>query len=132
MAPHVKSVYGIDVSEKILAKAVQFTSENGVKNFTPVLAESFKEEIPDGVDIVFSIVVMQHLTRDLVEDYFRSLALEAVAARCFHCSIPRGDGGWRDLGRRQNCEFMSLQSVGPVANYLTFRRNVVSFSANSY
>lgn len=74
MAPHVKAVYGIDVSEKILAKAIQFTSAHGIKNFTPVLAEKFKEDIPDEIDIVFSVVVMQHLTRDLVEDYFRSLA----------------------------------------------------------
>jgi cyclopropane fatty-acyl-phospholipid synthase-like methyltransferase len=73
LAPLVDHVYGIDVSETILNKAVKYLSERGIKNFTPVLAESFAQMMPSGLDVVFSIVVMQHLTRDLVRNYFVEL-----------------------------------------------------------
>jgi len=73
LAPHVGHIYGIDVNERILDKAVNYLSERSVQNFTPVLADHYKTQIPAGIDFVFSIVVMQHLTRDLVRDYFRSL-----------------------------------------------------------
>jgi len=78
LAPLVNHVYGIDVSETILKKAVRYLSERGVNNFTPILAERFKETIPEGIDLVFSIVVMQHLTRDLVRNYFIELARKLV------------------------------------------------------
>src|ERR1700686_4678564 len=61
LAPLVKEVYGIDVNNSILGKATAFLSERGVGNFTPVLAETFAQTIPTGLDLVFSIVVMQHL-----------------------------------------------------------------------
>jgi len=71
----VKRVYGIDVSDHVLSKAVEYTRRNGVNNFVPVVFETYKTAIPDeALDLVYSIVVMQHLTRDLVRDYFRSLA----------------------------------------------------------
>jgi SAM-dependent methyltransferase len=73
LAPLVQRVYGIDVSETILDKAVAYLSERNITNFTPVLAESFARTIPSGLDVVFSIVVMQHLTRDLVRNYFVEL-----------------------------------------------------------
>ena len=73
LAPLVSEVYGIDVSETILNKAGAYLSERGIKNFTPVLADSFAQTVPDGIDLVFSIVVMQHLTRDLVRNYFIEL-----------------------------------------------------------
>jgi SAM-dependent methyltransferase len=73
LAPLVQRVYGIDVSGTILDKAVTYLSERNVSNFTPVLAESFVRTIPSGLDLVFSIVVMQHLTRDLVRSYFVEL-----------------------------------------------------------
>ena len=73
LAPMVKEVYGIDVNHTVLDKAVVFLSERGVGNFTPVLAETFAQTIPTGLDLVFSIVVMQHLTRDLVRHYFVEL-----------------------------------------------------------
>lgn len=73
IAPQVARVYGIDVSPLILDKAVRYLGERGIANFTPVLAEAYKSEIPAGLDFVFSIVVMQHLTRDLVFDYFEAL-----------------------------------------------------------
>jgi SAM-dependent methyltransferase len=78
LAPLVKDVYGIDVSETILDKAVAYLSDRGIGNFTPVLAESFVRKIPFGLDLVFSIVVMQHLTRDLVRNYFVELGSKLV------------------------------------------------------
>lgn len=74
IAPRVKRLYGIDVSERILDKAIRYLGERGVKNFTPVLAERYARDVPKGIDLVFSIVVMQHLTRDLVRDYFGNLS----------------------------------------------------------
>ena len=67
-------VYGIDVNRTILRKAVKITSENGVHNFTPILADTYKSGIPSGIDLVYSVVTMQHLTRDLVYDYFHALS----------------------------------------------------------
>jgi SAM-dependent methyltransferase len=74
IAPYVKHVYGIDVSKRILAKFTNYCAANGIHNCTPVLAERFKEDIPQDIDLVFSIVVMQHLTRDLVREYFLGLS----------------------------------------------------------
>lgn len=83
LAPLVKEVYGIDVNSTILDKAVAFLSERGVGNFTPVLAETFPQTIPSGLDLVFSIVVMQHLTRDLVRNYFIELGRKLTAGGGF-------------------------------------------------
>ncbi len=82
-ATRVRKVYGIDVSPTILNKAAAFLSQRGVTNFTPVTAESYKDTIPSGIDLVFSIVVMQHLTRDLVLDYFQTLANKLSDRGCF-------------------------------------------------
>lgn len=73
IAPKVRHVYGIDVSATVLGKAVNFLSENGISNFTPVEAERYREQIPSGIDFVYCIVVMQHLTRDLARDYIKTL-----------------------------------------------------------
>jgi cyclopropane fatty-acyl-phospholipid synthase-like methyltransferase len=78
LAPLVKKVYGIDVSETILKKAERYLSERGIGNFAPILAENFAQTIPNGIDLVFSIVVMQHLTRDLVHNYFTELGRKLV------------------------------------------------------
>ena len=69
IAKRVCHVYGIDVSRKILDKAVKYTAEHDVRNFTPVLAEIFDLTIPDGIDLVYSITVFQHITRDLARNY---------------------------------------------------------------
>lgn len=74
IAPRVGHVWGIDVSGRILDKAVRYLQSGGVTNFTPVLAEAYADDVPQDIDLVFSIVVMQHLTRDLVRDYFATLA----------------------------------------------------------
>jgi SAM-dependent methyltransferase len=73
IAPRVGHVYGIDVNETILTKADTFLSTRGIANFTGVLVDQYKTEIPMGIDLVYSVIVMQHLTRDLVRDYFRTL-----------------------------------------------------------
>jgi cyclopropane fatty-acyl-phospholipid synthase-like methyltransferase len=73
IARRVGHVFGIDVSERILEKARRYLHEKGVSNFTPVLADNYKQVIPTDIDLVFSFVVMQHLTRDLVKDYLANL-----------------------------------------------------------
>jgi cyclopropane fatty-acyl-phospholipid synthase-like methyltransferase len=74
IAPHVKWLYGIDVNDVILTKAVGYLSGRSVTNFTPVRVDRYKELVPNDIDLVFSVVVMQHITRDLVADYFSSLS----------------------------------------------------------
>ncbi len=70
----VAVVYGIDVSDGVLAQAVSYLRDGrGVTNFKPVLAERYDAEIPAGIDLVYSTTVMQHLTRDLVHEYLRTL-----------------------------------------------------------
>lgn len=73
IAPRVRHVYGIDVSDTILRKAEAYLAGRSITNFTGVLADHYENLVPDGIDLVFSIVVMQHLTRDLVRAYFRTL-----------------------------------------------------------
>jgi cyclopropane fatty-acyl-phospholipid synthase-like methyltransferase len=87
----VKHVYGIDMSSVILAKAVRHLAERSIINFTPILADRYKTDIPDGIDLVFSIVVMQHLTRDLVADYFGSLAKNLSA------EVPCSSNFWKTV-----------------------------------
>ncbi len=74
IAPHVQWVWGIDVTEGILQKALEVTSSEGVHNFTGVLADDYAENVPDDIDLIYSVVTMQHLTRDLVRDYFHTLS----------------------------------------------------------
>lgn len=67
-------VYGVDVSDKILARAsAHLSGTHRVTNFRPVLAEKYATDIPSGIDLVYSVTVMQHLTRDLVCDYLQTL-----------------------------------------------------------
>ncbi len=73
IAPHVKQVYGIDVSPTIINKAITFTKGYGVCNFVGVLTDTWERDIPRGIDLVYSMAVIQHLTRDLVYDYFKRL-----------------------------------------------------------
>jgi len=73
IAPKVGHVWGVDVSRDILDKAVDFLAGRGVRNFTPVLAERWKQDLPGGLDLVYSFIVFQHITRDLVRDYVLNL-----------------------------------------------------------
>jgi cyclopropane fatty-acyl-phospholipid synthase-like methyltransferase len=83
IAPRVAHVWGIDVSEKLLARTRGFLSARGVDNFTPVLASEYDERLPRDLDVVFSVVVMQHLTRSLVLDYFTRLREHLVDGGVF-------------------------------------------------
>ena len=73
LALFVRQVYGIDVNPLIIKKAMEFTRAQGMTNFTGVIVDNWEQEIPGDIDIVYSMVVMQHLTRDLVYDYFNHL-----------------------------------------------------------
>ena len=73
IAPCVKTVYGIEVSEKLLHTAVKFVNSRGVKNFIPVLVDTWKQDIPQNIDFVFSEIVLQHITDDIVIDYLCEL-----------------------------------------------------------
>lgn len=68
----VALVYGIDVNEGILSGAGKYLRD--AKNFRPVLAENHDAEIPPPVDLVYSVTVMQHITRDLVHNYLGTMA----------------------------------------------------------
>jgi cyclopropane fatty-acyl-phospholipid synthase-like methyltransferase len=83
IARRVKHVYGIEVSETILNKAVRYLAERNVANFTPVLAESYAHDIPNGIELVFSVACMQFMTRDLVFDYFATLARKLTPSGMF-------------------------------------------------
>jgi cyclopropane fatty-acyl-phospholipid synthase-like methyltransferase len=97
IAPRVNQVYGIDVNAVVLSKAVHYLAERSITNFTPVLADRYKTDIPDGVDLVFSIVVMQHLTRDLVEDYFVSLAKKLKFGGAMVIQFLEDCGDWKQI-----------------------------------
>jgi cyclopropane fatty-acyl-phospholipid synthase-like methyltransferase len=73
IAPRVKRVFGIDVSHTILSQTIAYVRARGILNFVPVLAEEYAEVIPDGIDLVYSLVTFQHLTRDLANDYLLTL-----------------------------------------------------------
>lgn len=96
VAPLVAHVWGIDVSRRILDKAVAFTARHGVHNFTPVLAESWHREIPSGIDLVWSIVVFQHLTRDFTRDYIQGLGARLAPGGRFVCQFAEDFNGEKD------------------------------------
>ncbi len=73
IAPKVGHVWGVDVNPFILKKAMNFLASQGIDNFTPILADNWKEEMPGDLDFVYCYIVFQHLTRDLVRDYVLNL-----------------------------------------------------------
>ncbi len=73
MAPFVKRVYGLDVSYTIIKKALEFTRKCGVANFVGITVDTWERDTPEGINLIYSMAVMQHLTRDLVYDYFKKL-----------------------------------------------------------
>ena len=96
IAPHVKHVYGIDVNRTILDKADRFLSERGIHNFTSVLAAEWKDVIPGGIDLVYEIIVFQHLTRNLVKDYIHGLAKKLSHNGKILCQFAELNGGTSD------------------------------------
>lgn len=93
IAPHVKHVYGIDVSDLILDKARAFTASHGIDNFTAVHAERWQDEIPGGIDLVYTMVVFQHLTRALVREYISGLARKLTPGGRFLCQFCESSQG---------------------------------------
>ena len=73
IAPFVKRVYGLDVSYTIIKKALAFTRKQGMENFVGVTVDTWERDISGGINLIYSMAVMQHLTRDLVLDYFKRL-----------------------------------------------------------
>ncbi len=73
MAPFVKRVYGLDVNYAIIKKALEFTRKHDMTNFVGVTVDTWERDIPGGIDLIYSMAVVQHLTRDLVYDYFKKL-----------------------------------------------------------
>ncbi|WP_243688134.1 glycosyltransferase [Geotalea toluenoxydans] len=96
LARHVKHVYGIDVSRTLLDKTERFMKEQGIDNFTAVLAEEWEKVIPQGIDLVYSIVVFQHLTKDLVRNYVNGLAKKMAPGGRFLCQFCDAAGGSDD------------------------------------
>jgi glycosyltransferase involved in cell wall biosynthesis/ADP-heptose:LPS heptosyltransferase/Tfp pilus assembly protein PilF len=96
IAPHVRHVYGIDVNHSILDKAAGYLRNHGIGNFTPVLADAWKAEIPNAIDLVYSFVVFQHLTRDLVRDYIRGLTAKLSPKGKFICQFADLNDGTED------------------------------------
>lgn len=72
IAPHIKEIWGVDVNDTVLEKASRLLQEAGINNFQLRTVETWKEQTPNDFDLVFSITVMQHLSRDLVIEYFQS------------------------------------------------------------
>lgn len=96
IARHVNHLYGIDVSELILEKARTFTASHGINNFTAVHAERWQQEIPEGIDLVYTMVVFQHLTRSLVRAYISGLAGKLSPAGRFLCQFCESSVGSYD------------------------------------
>jgi len=97
IAPKVGHVWGIDVTPGILDKAVAFLGGRGIANFTPVLAERWKEDLPGDLDCVYSFIVFQHLTRDLVRDYVLHLPAKLGPTGEVVCQFADLTYGTRDV-----------------------------------
>ncbi|MEZ0369483.1 MAG: class I SAM-dependent methyltransferase [Candidatus Sericytochromatia bacterium] len=96
IAPLVAQVWGIDVSEKILAQARDFLSERGIANFVPVLAERWHTDIPDDLDLAYAYTVFQHLTKHLVEDYVLGMAQKLRPGGSLICQFMHSHTGTHD------------------------------------
>ena len=101
IAPHVEHVYGVEVSDLILEKAVRYLAGRNIANFTPVLAERYASDIPAGIDLVFSVACMQFITRDLVFDYFATLARKLTRQESAIAMFRRRHGIEPALGDRE-------------------------------
>jgi len=100
IAPLVHHVWGVDVSEYILGKARAFLSGQGVVNFTPVLAERWKEDLPTGLDLVFCYIVFQHITKDLVRDYLTGMRAKLVPGGEWVCQFAELSYGTEDAEQK--------------------------------
>jgi len=98
IAPKVGHVWGIDVSWLILDKARAYLDAKGLTNFSPVLAERWIQDLPDGLDLVYSCIVFQHLTRDLVRNYVLNMPEKLGPNGEILCQFADMEYGTRDAG----------------------------------
>lgn len=82
-APLVGTVYAIDVCQEVLADMARYLGGMGISNVVPVLAEGWREKVPAGMDLFYSMATFQHLTKDLAKDYLAGIAekLKPIAGR---------------------------------------------------
>jgi SAM-dependent methyltransferase len=128
IAPRVAHVFGIDVSDRIMRKASEFLLARGIHNFTPILAQRYEHDVPDGLDLVFSMIVMQHLTRDLVRDYFTKLGRKLCQSGSFVVQfleellegVESADAELRDYEPSVSWTVTQLEQLARLSN-LTFR-----------
>lgn len=116
-APHVKKIYGIDVNATILDKAEEFVERHGVTNFVPVLAEHWQEQINEKIDLVYEIVVFQHLTKDLTRDYFKGLSEKLSDSGVFLCQFVEAEQGADDaqLRKYEPCVNWTMKDIRTLA-----------------
>lgn len=100
IAPLVRHVWGVDVSEYILNKAKAFLAGQGVANFTPVLAERWRQDLPQGLDLVFCYIVFQHITKDLVRDYLAGMRGKLASGGEWVCQFAELSYGTEDAEDR--------------------------------
>lgn len=96
IARHVRQVFGIDVDDVVLEKAKAFTLSHGISNFVPVHAEHWRDGIPEGIDLVYSMVVFQHLTRHLARDYIVGMIPKMSPQGRFLCQFCEAENGSYD------------------------------------
>jgi len=96
IAPRVRRVWGIDVSERILGKASAYLSARGVGNFTPVQAEHWARDVPQGVSLFYCFIVFQHLTRDLTKAYVLGMGEKLAPGGHVVCQFAELDYGTAD------------------------------------
>lgn len=67
LSPLVRFVFGIEVDRSLLDPL------RDLPNFIGVQADHFEHSMPAHIDLVYSVAVMQHLTRDWVRRYLLNL-----------------------------------------------------------
>ena len=100
LSPFFSMIYGIDVSETLFADMKIFLSERGVSNFSPILYRpGWEADLPIEADFIYSRNVIQHITRDLTEEYFFQLSkiLKPGSGRIFFQFCECLDGGLKDV-----------------------------------
>lgn len=89
---YVKKIYGIEVESYIIEKAKKFVTQNGnIKTTKFVLAENYKKEIPNNIDIVYSLHVFQHCAYRQIKDYIDTFYQKLKKAGLFYAQFYIGD-----------------------------------------
>lgn len=88
-------VYAIDVSETILNKMDLEEYEHVI----PVLAEDYKEKIPDEIDYVYALHVFQHLTLEQTKDYINTFFKKLKKGGKFNAQFYLGTDKYMEEGK---------------------------------